>query len=90
MRAGGALRRNGLQTGGQELRNFRGAVGDRDAGDYTALRDGSWDAVVDVCGYLPRHVGQAMDALDGRATVRDLRGRPLLDRSGAGLYDLRR
>jgi 2'-hydroxyisoflavone reductase len=42
-------------------------TGDRDAGDYTALREGSWDAVVDVCGYLPRHVGQAMDALGDRA-----------------------
>jgi 2'-hydroxyisoflavone reductase len=42
-------------------------IGDRDAGDYAALREGSWDAVVDVCGYLPRHVGQAMDALGDRA-----------------------
>jgi nucleoside-diphosphate-sugar epimerase len=42
-------------------------TGDRDSGDYAALRDGRWDAVVDVSGYLPRHVGQAMDALDGRA-----------------------
>jgi nucleoside-diphosphate-sugar epimerase len=42
-------------------------IGDRDTGDYTALRDGSWDAVVDVSGYLPRHVGQAMDALGDRA-----------------------
>jgi 2'-hydroxyisoflavone reductase len=41
-------------------------IGDRDTGDYTALREGSWDAVVDVSGYVPRHVGQAMDALDGR------------------------
>src|SRR5579862_3693162 len=41
-------------------------TGDRDTGDYTALRDGSWDAVVDVSGYVPRHVGQAMDALDDR------------------------
>jgi nucleoside-diphosphate-sugar epimerase len=41
-------------------------VGDRDTGNYAALRDGSWDAVVDVSGYVPRHVGQAMDALDGR------------------------
>jgi nucleoside-diphosphate-sugar epimerase len=49
---------------------FRAAVrltGDRDTGDYAALRDGSWDAVVDVSGYVPRHVGQAMDALAGRA-----------------------
>ncbi len=42
-------------------------TGDRDAGDYAALRAGSWDAVVDVSGYVPRHVGQAMDALGGRA-----------------------
>jgi 2'-hydroxyisoflavone reductase len=38
-------------------------TGDRDTGDYAALRDGRWDAVADVSGYLPRHVGQAMDAL---------------------------
>jgi 2'-hydroxyisoflavone reductase len=42
-------------------------IGDRDTGDYAALRDGSWDAVVDVSGYVPRHVGQAMDALGDRA-----------------------
>jgi nucleoside-diphosphate-sugar epimerase len=42
-------------------------AGDRDTGDYTALRDGRWDAVVDVSGYVPRHVGQAMDALGDRA-----------------------
>jgi nucleoside-diphosphate-sugar epimerase len=46
-----------------ELTRLRG---DRDTGDYTALRDGSWDAVVDVTGYIPRHVGQAMDALGDR------------------------
>jgi 2'-hydroxyisoflavone reductase len=41
-------------------------IGDRDTGDYAALGDGSWDAVVDVSGYVPRHVGQAMDALGDR------------------------
>ncbi|GGS52680.1 NAD-dependent epimerase/dehydratase family protein [Actinokineospora fastidiosa] len=41
-------------------------VGDRSTGDYSALSSGSWDAVVDVSGYVPRHVGQAMAALDGR------------------------
>ena len=41
-------------------------VGDRDTGDYAALHDGRWDAVVDVSGYVPRHVGQAMDALGDR------------------------
>ena len=42
-------------------------TGDRDTGDYAALRDGRWDAVVDSSGYVPRHVGQAMDALGDRA-----------------------
>jgi 2'-hydroxyisoflavone reductase len=42
-------------------------IGDRDTGDYSALRGGSWDAVVDVSGYVPRHVGQAMEALGDRA-----------------------
>jgi 2'-hydroxyisoflavone reductase len=41
-------------------------VGDRDTGDYTVLRAGSWDAVVDVSGYVPRHVGQAMQTLGDR------------------------
>lgn len=39
-------------------------IGDRDTGDYTALKGGRWDAVVDTSGYVPRHVGQALDALD--------------------------
>jgi len=43
-------------------------IGDRDTGDYTALSGGTaWDAVVDVSGYLPRHVDQAMNALGDRA-----------------------
>jgi nucleoside-diphosphate-sugar epimerase len=41
-------------------------TGDRDAGDYAALRHGSRDAVVDVSGYVPRHVNEAMGALGGR------------------------
>jgi 2'-hydroxyisoflavone reductase len=41
-------------------------IGDRDTGDYAALRGGSWDAVADVSGYVPRHAGQAMDALGER------------------------
>ena len=57
---------------------FPGAVrlrGDRDTGDYAALRDGTWDAVVDVSGYVPRHVGQAMDALtDALRRVRATEG----------------
>ena len=42
-------------------------TGDRDTGDYAALRGGRWDAVIDVSCYVPRHVGQAMDAVSGRA-----------------------
>jgi hypothetical protein len=42
-------------------------TGDRDTGDYAALGTGSWDAVVDPSGYVPRHVSQAMDALGERA-----------------------
>jgi 2'-hydroxyisoflavone reductase len=41
-------------------------IGDRDTGDYAALADGRWDAVVDVSGYLPRHVDGAMAALGDR------------------------
>jgi 2'-hydroxyisoflavone reductase len=45
---------------------FPGAArltGDRDSGDYASLHGGRWDVVIDVSGYVPRHVGQAMDAV---------------------------
>jgi len=42
-------------------------TGDRDAGDYGALGGSSWDAVVDVSAYVPRHVQQAAHALGGGA-----------------------
>lgn len=41
-------------------------IGDRDTGDYASLQGQRWDAVVDVSGYVPRHVGQAMRALADR------------------------
>ena len=41
-------------------------TGDRDTGDYAALVDRTWDAVVDVSAYVPRHVAQATEALGGR------------------------
>ncbi|MFI8457174.1 NAD-dependent epimerase/dehydratase family protein [Kitasatospora sp. NPDC085464] len=44
----------------------RHLIGDRDTGDLDALRDGRWDAVVDVSGYRPRQVDQAVDALGDR------------------------
>jgi 2'-hydroxyisoflavone reductase len=46
-------------------------VGDRDAGDYAALSGGSWDAVVDISAYVPRHVREAAAAV-GDATERYL------------------
>jgi nucleoside-diphosphate-sugar epimerase len=76
---GRALVEDALRTGAEVTLFGRGKTGpgifpdltrlrgDRDTGDYAALRDGSWDAVVDVSGYVPRHVGQAMDALGDRA-----------------------
>lgn len=54
------------KTGPELFPDLRRLIGDRDTGDYAALRTGSWDAVVDVSGYVPRHVGQAMDALADR------------------------
>jgi 2'-hydroxyisoflavone reductase len=54
------------QTGADLFPGVTRLIGDRDTGDYAALRDGSWDAVVDASGYVPRHVGQAMDALGDR------------------------
>ena len=56
-------------------------VGDRDVGDYTALLDGEWDALVDVSGYIPRHVAQAADAVEDRI------GRYLFISTGS-VYDL--
>ncbi|WP_017602945.1 NAD-dependent epimerase/dehydratase family protein [Nocardiopsis alkaliphila] len=40
--------------------------GDRDAADLTALKEGSWDAVVDVSAFVPRHVRQAAEILAER------------------------
>ncbi|MDX6315236.1 MAG: hypothetical protein QOF44_4700 [Streptomyces sp.] len=54
------------RTGSELFPEVPRRIGDRDTGDYAALRDGSWDAVVDVSGYVPRHVGQAMEALGDR------------------------
>ncbi|HUS62292.1 MAG TPA: NAD-dependent epimerase/dehydratase family protein [Acidimicrobiales bacterium] len=46
-----------------EVRRLRG---DRSSGDYGSLAGERFDAVVDTCGYFPRAVEQAIDALDGR------------------------
>ena len=41
-------------------------VGDRETGDYAALRTGEWDAVVDLSGYQSKQVDEAMDVLGDR------------------------
>jgi nucleoside-diphosphate-sugar epimerase len=55
------------KTGPDLFGDLTRLIGDRDTGDYAALGAGRWDAVVDASGYVPRHVGQAMDALGERA-----------------------
>src|SRR5689334_10003967 len=40
-------------------------TGDRN-GDLALLRDGSWDATIDVSAYIPRQVRSLAEALDGR------------------------
>src|SRR4051812_39604551 len=54
------------QTGADLFPKLDRRMGDRDTGDYASLADGSWNAVVDVSGYVPRHVAQASDALARR------------------------
>lgn len=53
------------RTGADVLPQVPRLLGDRDSGDYASLAGGRWDAVVDVSGYVPRHVRQAADALEG-------------------------
>lgn len=47
-------------------RGVRRLVGDRATGDYASLEGEAFDAVIDTCGYFPRAVRQAIDALGGR------------------------
>jgi 2'-hydroxyisoflavone reductase len=54
------------RTGTELFPGVRRLVGDRDTGSLDSLRDGSWDAVVDVSAYRSREVIQAMDALGDR------------------------
>lgn len=55
------------RTGTELFPEAQRRTGDRDAGDYASLASGSWDAVADVSGYVPRHVGQAAAAVSPRA-----------------------
>jgi 2'-hydroxyisoflavone reductase len=68
------------RTGADLFPDVARLVGDRESGDYTALRGTDWDAVLDVSAYVPRHVAQAADALAGST------GRYLFISTGA-VYD---
>ncbi|MDT7545178.1 MAG: hypothetical protein QOE99_1288 [Actinomycetota bacterium] len=54
------------KTGTDLFPELNHRIGDRESGAYDSLFTGSWDAVVDVSGYVPRHVAQAADALGDR------------------------
>jgi 2'-hydroxyisoflavone reductase len=54
------------KTGADLFPKVERRIGDRDSGDYGSLADGSWDAVIDVTGYVPRHVAEAADAIGDR------------------------
>lgn len=68
------------RTGTELFPEVERRTGDRDSGDYDDLAEGSWDAVVDVSAYVPRHVREASAAVEGRA------GRYLLISTGS-VYD---
>ena len=53
------------RTGAELFPGVERLVGDRDAGNYAAIEGGTWDAVVDVSAYVPRHVTQVAEALQG-------------------------
>ena len=55
------------QTGAELFPSVPRLLGDRTTGDYASLQPGRFNAVVDVSGYVPRHVQQAHEALAGRA-----------------------
>ena len=55
------------RTGSELFPDVPRLRGDRGSGDYASLAEGSWNTVVDVSAYVPRHVQQAAAALEGRA-----------------------
>ncbi|MGH8878701.1 MAG: NAD-dependent epimerase/dehydratase family protein, partial [Stackebrandtia sp.] len=55
------------RTGSELFPEVPRLLGDRETGDYGSLADDEWDAVVDVSGFVPRHVNQVADALGDRA-----------------------
>lgn len=53
------------QTGSELFPRATQLMGDRNE-DLSALAEGSWDATVDACAYVPRQVRSLAQALDGR------------------------
>lgn len=51
------------KTGADLFPGTSRATGDRDAGDYASIAGTTWDAVVDVSAYVPRHVAEASAAV---------------------------
>ncbi|WP_449065299.1 NAD-dependent epimerase/dehydratase family protein [Planomonospora algeriensis] len=56
---------------GEDLPGVEAVRGDRESPeDLARLADGrEWDAVVDVCGFVPRVVGESVRALNGKAAT---------------------
>lgn len=52
--------------GNNPLPGTESLIGDRQAGDYSALEGRTWDAVIDVNAYVPRVVRQAAPAIQTR------------------------
>ena len=51
------------QTGPDLFPQAKHLLGDRSTGDYASLQDSTWDAVVDVSAYVPRHLAEAAGAI---------------------------
>ncbi len=54
------------RTGADLFPGVERLIGDRESGDYAALAGRSWDAVVDVTGYVPRYVSEVIAVLGDR------------------------
>ena len=73
------------KTGADLFPDLDKRIGDRATGDYTSLEGGTWDATVDVSGYIPRHVAQAAKALgDGAGRYLFISTGSVYDKEAAG------
>jgi len=53
------------RTGPELFPDVEHRLGDRTS-DLSALAEGEWDATIDTCAYVPRHVSELAQALSGR------------------------